>query len=61
MMRKKLLKQTTDVSSQTIDKMEKEMTAAVQVRFLHQRTVMLELLLSWMGDVMRHQAGRRSL
>ncbi len=54
---KKLLKQTTDVSSQTIDKIEEEMTAAVQVRYLHQRTVMLEFLLSWMGDVMRHQVG----
>lgn len=54
---KKFLKQTTDVSSQAIDKIEEEMTAAVQVRCLHQRTVMLELLLSWMGDVMKHQAG----
>lgn len=54
---KKFLKQTTDVSSQTLEKVEDEMAAAVQVRFLHQRTVMIELLLSWMGDVMRHQVG----
>lgn len=54
---KKFLKQTTDVSSQTLEKIEEEMAAAVQVRYLHQRTVMMELLLSWMGDVMRHQVG----
>lgn len=54
---KKFLKETTDVSGQMIEKVEEEMAAAVQVRYLHQRTVLIELLLSWVGDVMRHQVG----
>lgn len=54
---KKSLKQTTDVSTQWLDEKEKEMLAAVEARYLHERENLMELLLSWMGDVLRHQAG----
>lgn len=54
---KKSLKQTTDVSSQWLDEKEKEMLAAVEARYLQERENLMELLLSWMGDVLRHQAG----
>ncbi|MEI6535023.1 MAG: hypothetical protein WCN98_06780 [Verrucomicrobiaceae bacterium] len=54
---KKALKQTTDVSSQWLDEKEKEVLAAVEARYLQERENLMELLLSWMGDVLRHQAG----
>lgn len=54
---KKSLKQTTDVSSQWLDEKEKEMLATVEARYLQARENLMELLLSWMGDVLRHQAG----
>lgn len=54
---KKHLKQTTDVSGQWLESREKEMLAAVQARYLQERDALMELLLAWMGDVLRHKAG----
>ncbi len=54
---KKFLKQRTDVSGQWLDEKEKEMLAAVEARYLQERESLMELLLSWMGDVLRHQVG----
>ena len=34
---------------------EEKMKALVEASYLHQRDAMLELLLSWMGDVVRHK------
>lgn len=58
---KKYLKQHTDVSGQWIEEKEKEMQAAVEARYLHEREALMELLLSWMGDVLRHQTGSTRL
>jgi DNA polymerase III subunit delta' len=54
---KKYLRQRTDVSGQWLDEKEKEMVAAVEARYLQEREALMELLLSWMGDVLRHQVG----
>jgi DNA polymerase-3 subunit delta' len=54
---KKHLKQTTDVSSKWLENREDEMKAAVESRYLQERDGLMELLLSWMGDVLRHQSG----
>jgi DNA polymerase-3 subunit delta' len=58
---KKFFKQHTDVSGQWVEEKEKEMLAAVEARYLQERDALMELLLSWMGDVMRHQAGSTRL
>jgi DNA polymerase-3 subunit delta' len=36
------------------------MKALVEASYLHQRDAMLELLLAWMGDVVRHKVGAES-
>lgn len=47
---------TTD-SSSYLKGREEKMKALVEANYLHQRDAMLELLLSWMGDVIRHKVG----
>ena len=47
---------TTD-SSSYLKGREEKMKALVEASYLHQRDAMLELLLSWMGDVVRHKVG----
>jgi DNA polymerase-3 subunit delta' len=54
---KKYLKQTTDVSSSWLEEKEKAMLANVEAHYLQERTRLMELLLSWLGDVLRHQVG----
>lgn len=54
---KKFLKQTTDVSSSWLEEKEKAMYATVEAHYLQERTRLMELLLSWLGDVLRHQVG----
>lgn len=54
---KKYLKQTTDVSSSWLEEKEKGMLANVEAHYLQERTRLMELLLSWLGDVLRHQVG----
>lgn len=50
---------TTD-SSSYLKGREEKMKALVEASYLHQRDAMLELLLSWMGDVVRHKVGAES-
>lgn len=51
--------QTTDGT--WLKRREEEVNARVQAAYHHRRDALLELLLSWMGDVARHQAGARHL
>ena len=45
---------TTD-SSAYLKNREEQLKASVEASYLHQRDTMLELLLAWMGDVVRHK------
>lgn len=54
---KKFLKQTTDVSSSWLEEKEKAMLATVEAHYLQERDRLMELMLSWLGDVLRHQVG----
>lgn len=54
---KKFYKQTTDVGSAWLKDKENEADAAIESRYRHERDALMELLLSWMGDVLRHQVG----
>ena len=54
---KKFLKQTTDVSSGWLEDKEKGMLATVEAHYLQERERLMELMLSWLGDVLRHQVG----
>ena len=56
---KEYYKNTTD--GQWLKERENEMTAAIEAQYQAQREALMELLLSWMGDVMRHQAGAERL
>ena len=50
---------TTDSSAYLKDQEEK-VKARIEASYLHQRDAMLELLLAWMGDVVRHKVGAES-
>lgn len=54
---KKFYKQTTDVNNAWLKEREEEMTAAIESRYRQERDALMELLLAWMGDVLRHQVG----
>lgn len=54
---KKFYKQTTDVDSAWIKSREDETEAAIESRYRQERDALMELLLAWMGDVLRHQVG----
>ncbi len=47
---------TTDSNAYLKGK-EEQLKAAAEATYLHQRDAMLELLLGWMGDVVRHKVG----
>lgn len=46
---------TTD-SGAYLKEREEQMKASIEANYLHQRDAMLELLLAWMGDIVRHKA-----
>lgn len=48
-------KNTTD--GQWLKERAEEIEAAIEAQYQQERDALLELLLSWMGDVMRHQVG----
>ena len=54
---KKYYKQTTDVDSSWVKAREEETEAAIESRYRQERDALMELLLAWMGDVLRHQVG----
>jgi len=54
---KKFYKQTTDVDSSWLKDREQESQAAIESRYRQERDALMELLLAWMGDVLRHQVG----
>jgi DNA polymerase-3 subunit delta' len=54
---KKHFKQTTDVDSAWLKEREAEAEAAIESRYRQERDALMELLLAWMGDVLRHQVG----
>lgn len=54
---KKHFKQTTDVDSAWLKDRESEAAAAVEAHYRQERDALMELLLAWMGDVLRHQVG----
>jgi DNA polymerase-3 subunit delta' len=54
---KKFYKQTTDVDSAWVKEREKGMEAAIEANYRQEREALMELLLAWIGDVLRHQAG----
>jgi DNA polymerase III subunit delta' len=54
---KKHLRQTTDVTSSWLDEKEKGVLANIEAHYLQERDRLMELLLSWLGDVLRHQVG----
>lgn len=54
---KKFYRQTTDVDSGWVKDREKEMEAAIEASYRQERERLMELLLAWMGDVLRHQVG----
>lgn len=54
---KKHFKQTTDVGNGWLKDREQETEAAIESRYRQERDGLMELLLAWMGDVMRHQVG----
>jgi len=54
---KKFYKQTTDVDSGWIKDREKAVEAAIEASYRQERDALMELLLTWMGDVLRHQVG----
>jgi DNA polymerase-3 subunit delta' len=54
---KKHFKQTTDVDSSWLKERESEAEAAIESHYRQERDALMELLLAWMGDVLRHQVG----
>jgi DNA polymerase-3 subunit delta' len=54
---KKHFKQTTDVDSAWLKEREAEAEASIEAHYRQERDALMELLLSWMGDVLRHQVG----
>ena len=58
---KKHFKQTTDVDSAWLKEREAEAEAAIEAHYRQERDALMELLLSWMGDVIRHQVGVQRL
>jgi DNA polymerase III subunit delta' len=54
---KKHFKQTTDVDSAWLKEREAEAEAAIESGYRQERDALMELLLAWMGDVLRHQVG----
>lgn len=54
---KKFYKQTTDVDNSWVKDREEETKAAIEARYRQERDGLMELLLSWLGDVLRHQVG----
>lgn len=48
-------KNTTD--GQWLKQREEEVEASIAARYSQERETLMELLLSWMGDVLRHQVG----
>lgn len=54
---KKHFKQTTDVDSSWLKEKEQEAEAAIESKYRLERDQLIEGLLTWMGDVLRHQAG----
>lgn len=54
---KKHYKQTTDVDSGWVKDREEETKASIEARYRQERDGLMELLLTWMGDVLRHQVG----
>ncbi len=54
---KKFYRQTTDVDSGWLKDREEETKAAIEARYRQERDGLMELLLAWMGDVLRHQVG----
>jgi DNA polymerase III subunit delta' len=54
---KKFYKQTTDVDSGWLKDRENETEASIESRYRQERDALMELLLTWMGDVLRHQVG----
>lgn len=51
---------TTDAGAYLKAK-EEQMKALIEATYLHQRDALLELLLSWMGDIIRHKVGGEHL
>ncbi len=54
---KKFYKQTTDVDNSWLKEREQEAEAMIESRYRQERDALMELLLAWMGDVLRHQVG----
>lgn len=54
---KKFYKSTTDVDNSWIKSREEETEASIESRYRQERDALMELLLAWMGDVLRHQVG----
>jgi DNA polymerase III subunit delta' len=54
---KKHFKQTTDVDSAWLKERESEAEAAIESHYRQERDALMELLLAWLGDVLRHQVG----
>jgi DNA polymerase-3 subunit delta' len=54
---KKFFKATTDVSGSWVEEKEKAMLATIESHYLQERDRLMELMLSWLGDVLRHQVG----
>ncbi len=54
---KKFYKQTTDVGSAWLKDKENESDASIESRYRQERDALMDLLLAWMGDVLRHQVG----
>jgi DNA polymerase-3 subunit delta' len=54
---KKHFKQTTDVDSSWLKERESEAEASIESHYRQERDALMELLLAWMGDVLRHQVG----
>lgn len=54
---KKFYKQTTDVDNAWLKDREQAMEAAIEANYRQERDALMELLLAWMGDVLRHQVG----
>jgi DNA polymerase-3 subunit delta' len=57
---KEHFQKTTDSSAFFKDR-EKQVEAKIESTYLHQRDTLLELLLSWMGDIIRHKVGGERL
>lgn len=54
---KKFYKQTTDVDNGWLKEREQESEATIEASYRQERDALMEMLLAWMGDVLRHQVG----